>query len=263
MLSISELENYLNNLLQISAFSDYAPNGLQVAGIPHIRKIALGVSASLDVLAPAVQWGADVVIVHHGLFWEGGKVKVLVGAMYQRVKCLMDKNVNLLAYHLPLDAHAKFGNAAYIAQKLQLKKIKPLGNFKGMPLGVQGIFSRKISAESLSIKIKKICGDAGPHVRYVSPMAQSQTVANISSIGIITGGAQHHWTCAKDQGLDAFMTGEISEYDWHDARENGVHFFAAGHHATERGGVQLLASQLKKKFGAKIETKFFDSDNQA
>ncbi len=249
-----ELVHYLNDLLEVQKFSDYAPNGLQVEGKVEVQKVAFAVSATLDSAQKAAQWGADALIVHHGLFWKFHGPKPLIGPFAKRVRPLIKSDINLLAYHLPLDAHVEFGNAAGIALKLGLKEIEPFGDYKGAPTGLQGEFDSPIAPDLLEKKLEEILQH---RIIHSAPKDQKP----IKNIGIITGGANNDWELALREGLDSYLTGEISEYNWHDAAEAGVHFFAGGHHATEVFGVKSLMSHLKEKFG--LECQFFNSDNPA
>ena len=250
----NELTQYLNNLLEIENFKDYAPNGLQIEGKSEIKKIAFAVSATIDSIDKAIEWKADALIVHHGLFWSFHGPKTITGPHGSRVKKLIQNDMNLLSYHLPLDAHLKYGNAVGIAKALEMKKITPFGDHKGSPTGVQGKLSQKMSALDLSLKLEEVLNHSIIH-------AGSDSSQEIESIGIITGGANNDWPLDLSSDLDAYITGEISEYNWHDATEAGIHFFAGGHHATERFGVMQLMDHLGPHF--KCETHFFDSVNPA
>jgi dinuclear metal center YbgI/SA1388 family protein len=253
--SLSKLEATLNQYLMCSQFEDYAPNGLQVEGKLSITKVALAVSATRESIEAAVEWGAETLVVHHGLFWKHQRARPLVGAWSQRVKLLIQNDMNLLAYHLPLDAHLEVGNAASLASLMRLKKIEPFGWYKKNFLGVKGQFQTPQNPEAVKKHLEKILQHP---VLHAAPLQENK----IHSIGIITGGAQHEWIQAHEAQLDAYITGEISEYDWHDAREAGLHFFAGGHHATERFGIQALGKKIVKFFPG-LTIKFFDSENPA
>lgn len=248
-----ELETYLNKFLNSKDFSDYGPNGIQVQGKKEIKKIVFSVSASKEGIEQAVNLNADALIVHHGVFWNYQK-KILTGAFYNRVAPMIKNDLNLYAYHLPLDAHQEVGNAKAIADLLGVENLEAFGEYKKMPLGVSGKFREKITAKDLKEKCKKVFNK---DIIHVSPDDDQL----ISSIGIITGGANNNWIDAKKLNLDAYLTGEISEYNWHDSLEEGIHFFACGHHATEKFGIQLLMNHLKEKFD--FEVVFIDSDNLA
>jgi dinuclear metal center YbgI/SA1388 family protein len=254
MLERSKLETFLNDLLTPELFDDYAPNGLQVEGKKNILKIAGSVSATVDAINQARKWGADALIVHHGLFWRHQGAKPIVGPHGQRIKSLIQSDCNLFAYHLPLDSHPEIGNAKALADLLNLTHLKPFGPYKKQFLGIQGHFKNPLSALQLKNHLETLLNHS---VTTASPNKD----ALIHSIGIITGGANNEWIHAKDENLDAYLTGEISEYNWHDAIEANIHFFAGGHHATERFGIQQLLLKLQGEF--KIETRFFDSENLA
>lgn len=248
----NELVNYLNDLLEIDNFKDYGPNGLQVEGKEEIQKVAFAVSATIDSVEKACDWGADALIAHHGLFWRFHGPKTITGAFAGRVKPLVQNEINLLGYHLPLDAHIKYGNAAGIASALGIKKLEPFGEHMGAPLGVSGKLPSQMSGDELKEKLADILKHDVIHAA-LNPNEQ------VSSIGIITGGANNEWPMAQAAGLDCYLTGEISEYNWHEASEAGIHYFAGGHHATERFGVLSLMELVKSKF--KLETTFIDSTN--
>lgn len=252
-----ELVKYLNKLLDIYSFDDYGPNGLQVEGKEEVKKIAYAVSATRDSVEMAVSLGADALIVHHGLFWKFHGTRPLTGPFAKRIKPLIWNEINLLGYHLPLDAHIEFGNAASVAQLINLTELKPFGDHKGSPTGVQGVFAKPISVSHL----KSLLTQKLEHEVIVSTFNDQ---AVVHSLGIITGGANGDWVEARRQGLDAYLTGEISEHDWHEAKEGGIHFFAGGHHATEQFGIQALLKHLHEKFkDSGVEHFYIPSSNPA
>ncbi|MBL7666049.1 MAG: Nif3-like dinuclear metal center hexameric protein [Bacteriovoracaceae bacterium] len=253
MVKRTELDKYLSELLETRDFKDYCPNGLQVEGKDEIKKVAFSVSATIDSITQAQNFGADALIVHHGLFWSYQSGKTITGPFHKRIAPLIKNEMNLFAYHLPLDAHLELGNAAGIANKLGLTKLKPFGDHKGSPTGVQGTFKKAITPAELEAQLTTLLNHK---ITYAGP-----TNSKIQSLGIITGGANNDWPMALQAGLDAYLTGEISEYNWHDAQEAGIHYFAGGHHATERFGVQNLMEHLQTKF--KIKCLFIDSANPA
>ncbi|MDA9792984.1 Nif3-like dinuclear metal center hexameric protein [Bacteriovoracaceae bacterium] len=248
----NELTKHLNNLLNIYEYSDYGPNGLQVEGKTEIKKIAFSVSATVDSINQASAWGADALIVHHGIFWKHQSARTITGPHANRIKPLIQNDINLYGYHLPLDAHTTLGNAAGMANSIGLSELAPFGEYKNSYLGLKGKFSPSIRARELKERIEKALNKT---ITLASP-DDSQL---ISTMGIITGGANNEWPKALKDKLDSYLTGEISEYNWHDAIEAGLHYFACGHHATERFGVMSLDTHLKNKFG--VETKFIDSNN--
>ena len=243
---------YLDNYLKTSQFRDYAPNGLQVEGRQEIKKIVSGVTACQALLDKAVSLKADAVLVHHGYFWKG-EAPALVGAKYRRIRTLIQNDINLLGYHLPLDAHEQVGNNAQLAERLDIDLTGPLVPEDRGNVAVRGRLREPLSAQVFADKVADALGrkptlvQAGEHL--------------IETIAVCTGGAQGYIQGAIDAGVDAYISGEISEHTTHSAREGGVHYIAAGHHATERYGVQALGAHLAEVFD--IEHLFIDIDNPA
>ncbi len=252
-MNLLELENFLNTFLDIRNFKDYCPNGLQVQGSEKIQKIGFSVSATKEAIEKCIHHNCNSLITHHGIFWNYQK-KVLTHQFYNRVAPLIKNDISLFGYHLPLDAHLDVGNAAVIAKMLQLTDILPFGEYKGNTLGVSGRLPSEIKSAELALKLATIFDHK---VIHASPDKNRV----INTIGIITGGANNEWTSASSQGLDAYLTGEISEYNWHDAIEAEIDYFACGHHATEKFGIQSLMNVIRNKFD--IEVIFFDSENLA
>jgi dinuclear metal center YbgI/SA1388 family protein len=250
-----DILNYLNQLFTPGVFEDYAPNGLQVEGKGSLRKVAFAVSATQDSLQKAIAWKADALIVHHGIFWKHQGPRTITGAWGERVKTCVKNDLNLFAYHLPLDAHPEVGNAVALAQEIGLTHLTPFALHKRQPLGTKGKFPSPLSAKDLKEKLETIL-----HHKVI--LATPDENKTINTLGIITGGANNEWTKAMEDGLDAYLTGEISEYNWHDSIEAGIHYFAGGHHATERFGILSLMQKMKKDF-SDLETMFFDSENPA
>ena len=248
-----ELVRYLNKYLDIYRYKDYGPNGLQVDGTDEIENVAFAVSATLDSIQKSVEWGADALIVHHGLIWKFHGARAVKGPYGQRLKNLIKNDINLLGYHLPLDGHLEVGNAACIANKINGKIRGGFGDYEGMPTGVHLELENPTTPKELKIKLEKVLGHQIIHACPNEDM--------ISTMGIITGGANSQWKDAHYQGLDAYLTGEISEHDWHDSIEAGIHFFAGGHNATEQFGVQSLMKHLEEKFS--LTCRYFGSDNPA
>jgi len=244
-----ELVKYLDELLEISRFSDYCPNGLQVEGCDEIKNVVTGVSASVDLFERSVEKQADAVIVHHGIIWDFER-PVYKGGYKKRIKLLIGNDINLLAYHLPLDAHLTFGNAAQIAGKLKMVDVQGFGEYKGNTVGVVGRVTAKPYANVLNDVKKKINPNA-----LIFPYGPEQ----VETIGIITGGAQKEVKEAIMVGLDMYITGEASEFVMHLAKEEGIHYIAAGHYATERFGIMALGQHLAEKFGLNVE--FIDIPN--
>ena len=243
-------------LLQPERFKDYGPNGLQVEGKAEVRKIVSGVTASLALIEAAVAAGADAIFVHHGLFWRGQDGRV-TGWMKQRLALLLAHNINLLSYHLPLDAHPELGNNAQLGLQLGLVPHEgTAGRFGEQSLGFLGHRADGgsfDSAEALSETIKHALK------RPVTLVGQAR--AAIKNIAWCSGGAQDYFEDAIAAGAEAFITGEISEPQAHYAREMGVPFIACGHHASERYGAPAVASRVAAQFGLAHE--FIDIDNPA
>ena len=242
-----ELENHLNQLLDISRFHDYCPNGLQVEGRDNIHIIISGVTASLDLLQAAVAAKADAVLVHHGYFWRGEDARI-TGMKSRRIALLMQHGINLFAYHLPLDIHPEFGNNALFGRKLGLIETSRFGE---QDIAVQGRLAQAMTLSALGEKISLTLSR--------QPMMIGDPDKTVQRIAWCTGAAQSYFEAAIQRGVDAFITGEISEQTVHAARESGVAFIAAGHHATERYGVQALGDHIAQAFG--IRHQFIDIEN--
>ena len=250
MIQRDELLAHLAELLNVDAFADYAPNGLQVEGRSEIKKIIGGVTACQALVDAAVDKGADALLVHHGYFWKGESPAV-TGIKQRRLKALLASDINLLAYHLPLDAHAELGNNAQLAELLGLQQEGLFGNAGGPDIGQYGRLAQPQSAGSFGELLNEKLGRKPLHI--------GEAGAEIQTIAWCTGGAQSYIEQAAELGVDAFLTGEVSEQTVHIAREQGIHFFGAGHHATERGGVQALGAHLAANLG--VEFEFVDIDN--
>jgi dinuclear metal center YbgI/SA1388 family protein len=245
----TELERYLSEALAVSRFKDYGPNGLQVEGRPEVRRLISGVTASRAFIEAAIEQGADALLVHHGLFWRGQDGR-LTGWLRQRLGPLFAHNVNLFAYHLPLDAHAEWGNNAALGARLGWKADARFGE---QELG----FSASLSElQSLGALQQQVEASLGRRVQVLPGDGRQ-----LRRVAWCSGGAQSYFEAAIAAGADVFLTGELSEPQYHLARETGVAFIAAGHHATERYGVQALGAQLAKHFG--IEHQFIDIENPA
>lgn len=242
-----KLENHLNQLLDIPHFQDYCPNGLQVEGRNDIHTVVSGVTASLNLLQAALAAKADAVLVHHGYFWRGEDMRI-TGIKNRRIALLMNHQINLFAYHLPLDAHPQFGNNAQLGQKLGFVEN---GRFGGQDIMMQGELKETMSLSALGQKISRIL--------LRKPMIIGDLDKAILRIAWCTGSAQNYFDAAILQDVDAYLTGEISEQNVHAARESGVAFIAAGHHATERYGVQALGNYIAQEFG--IQHQFIDIEN--
>ena len=235
-------------------FKDYCPNGLQVEGKTHIRRIVTGVTASEALLRAAIACEADAVLVHHGWFWRGEDPRVR-GPRRTRMQLVLANDINLFGYHLPLDAHPELGNNAMLARKLGLQ---PQRNAQGEPVTFG---PDKLVWSGTSPGLKTL-GELAARVAQVldrQPLCVGDPHMPITRVAWCTGGAQGMLQDAVDEGVDAYITGEASEQTTHLARESGVGFIGAGHHATERYGVQALGEALAAQFG--IDVQFIDIDN--
>lgn len=236
-MQLYELRDYIESLLEVGLFRDYCPNGLQVEGKERIQKIATAVTASQAVLEEATNWGADVLIVHHGYFWRG-EAPNLVGVKRRRIAHLLQHEMSLLAYHLPLDAHPRLGNNAQLAQYLGLEKE---GAFGDQNVASYGKLQQETTLGQFTSRVTAELGQA--------PLIIGNPAHSIKRVAWCSGAAQDYFEQAVMLGVDAFITGEISERYVHLARETGVAFIAAGHYATERFGVQALGKHLADQFG--------------
>jgi dinuclear metal center YbgI/SA1388 family protein len=243
----TELDAYLDQYLEVARFRDYCPNGLQVEGRADVGRIVTGVTASLELLRSAIDERADAVLVHHGYFWRGEDARI-VGIRRSRIALLLENDVNLYAYHLPLDAHPEVGNNAALARVLGFTTT---GRFGEQDLGLHGEPADDVTLGSLAALIEERVGRA--------PVVVGDASRRVRRIAWCTGAAQSYLEDAVRLGVDAYVSGEISEQTVHLARESGVAYIAAGHHATERYGVQALGAHLAERFG--IEHRFVDIPN--
>ncbi|KFX68416.1 metal-binding protein [Pseudomonas taeanensis MS-3] len=242
---VEEAQRYLN----AERISDYCPNGLQVEGRPQVRRIVSGVTASQALLDAALEAEADVLLVHHGYFWKGENPCV-TGMKQRRLKTLLLNDISLLAYHLPLDVHPEVGNNVQLAHRLGITIEGPLEPENPRTVGLVGSLSEPVSPRDFALRVQEVLGREpllveGPQM--------------IRRIGWCTGGGQGYIDQAIVAGVDLYLTGEASEQTFHSARENGISFIAAGHHATERYGVQALGDYLARRFA--IEHLFIDCAN--
>lgn len=244
---VEEADRYLN----AAKISDYCPNGLQVEGRPHVRRIVSGVTASQALLDAAVEAQADVVLVHHGYFWKNEDPRV-IGIKQRRLKTLLSNDISLLAYHLPLDVHPEVGNNVQLARMLGLTVEGTLEPDNPRSVGLVGSLDVPLAPSDFMRRVQSVLGREPLMIEGPGP---------IRRIAWCTGGAQGYIDQAVTAGVDAYLTGEVSEPTVHIARENGLSFFAAGHHATERYGVQALGEYLAKRFA--LEHLFIDSPNPA
>ncbi len=242
---VEEADRYLN----AARISDYCPNGLQVEGRPQVRRIVSGVTASQALLDAAVEAEADVVLVHHGYFWKGEDA-CITGMKRRRLHTLLSNDISLLAYHLPLDVHPEVGNNVQLAQQLDITVEGPLDANNPKVVGLLGSLAEPLSARDFSRRVQEVLGRE-------PLLVEGQSM--VRRIGWCTGGGQGYIDNAIAAGVDLFLTGEASEQTFHSARENGVSFIAAGHHATERYGVQALGDYLARRFA--VEHLFIDCPN--
>ena len=243
------LLSIFNGLLQPERFKDYGPNGLQVEGKTEIRRIVSGVTASRALIEAAIDAKADAIFVHHGLFWRGMDGRI-TGWLKERIRLLLAHDINLFAYHLPLDAHAELGNNAQLGTQLGVKGQALFGD-QNLGWLADADFA---NAQELAAHVQKVLGR---HVTLACADAQKP----IRKLAWCTGGAQGFFEAAIAAGADAYITGEISEPQTHLARETGVSFIAAGHHATERYGAPAVAAYVAGEYG--LEHQFIDIDNPA
>jgi len=242
---VAEADRYLN----AARISDYCPNGLQVEGRPQVRRIVSGVTASQALVDAAVEAEADVLLVHHGYFWKGENPCV-TGMKRRRLQALLANDISLLAYHLPLDVHPEVGNNVQLARQLGITVEGPLEPENPRTVGLIGSLDEAVSAEDFAGRVQQVLG------------REPLLVAGeglIRRVGWCTGGGQGYIDQAVAAGVDLYLTGEASEQTFHSARENGISFIAAGHHATERYGVQALGEYLARHFA--LEHHFIDCDN--
>jgi dinuclear metal center YbgI/SA1388 family protein len=246
-MNINDLNNYLNALLQPERFGDYCPNGLQVEGKHEINNIVTGVTASMALLEAALQVNADAVLVHHGYFWRGEALPI-TGIKKRRIQFLLQHEINLFAYHLPLDAHAELGNNVMLARQLGL-------NITGKTGEKEMLLLTELNAQqSLQTFAKLVETKLGRTPQVIGDLTKS-----VKTVALCTGAAQGYIEQALAANVDVYISGEISEQTVHVARESGVSYISAGHHATERYGIQALGEHLAQKFTLKHT--FIDCDN--
>lgn len=248
-IALSTLVEEADRFLNAARINDYCPNGLQVEGRPQVRRIISGVTASQALLDAAVEAEADVVLVHHGYFWKGEDARV-TGMKRRRLQTLLGHDISLLAYHLPLDLHPEVGNNVQLARQLEITVEGPLDPDNPKVVGLLGSLAEPMTARDFARRVQEVLGR--------EPLLV-EGAGMVRRIGWCTGGGQGYIDDAIAAGVDLFLTGEASEQTFHSARENGVSFIAAGHHATERYGVQALGDYLARRFA--IEHLFIDCPN--
>lgn len=246
-----ELENVLNDLLKPTLIKDYCPNGLQIEGRDNINKIITGVSACQALIDRAIEEKADAILVHHGYFWRG-EAPSIRGMKYKRIKALIENGINLYAYHLPLDVHPELGNNAQLGALLGVKNLQSLEGADHPGLVMCGEFTQSLTPNALGALLENQLLRKPLHIECTDKK-------QISTVAWCTGGGQDFIDLAAKQGIDAFISGEISERTTFSAREQGIHYFAAGHHATERYGIKALGEWLASYHN--LDTLFIDVDN--
>ena len=247
-MQLGELEKYLCHFLNISSFKDYAPNGLQIEGKSDIKKIVTGVSICRSLIEQAVSWNADAILVHHGFFWKN-EPAVITGMKQQRIKALLAHDISLFGFHLPLDAHPVVGNNVTLAAKLGIESVEVIPESE-QGLVWRGRWEKPLSVDEMTARITKVLNREPLHLGGNGL---------IHSLAWCSGGAQDYIDLASSLGVDAFISGEVSERTFYSATELGVHYFAAGHHATERYGIKSLGEHLAEQFD--LEHRFIDIDN--
>lgn len=250
MAKLSDIIQWCNQTLKAAEFKDYAPNGLQIEGKAEVRKIVCAVTASQDAIDAAITQGADMLLVHHGYFWKGEPYPI-TGMRGKRIKSLIQHDISLVGYHLPLDSHPTLGNNAALAEILGLHNIEPLDATERYPIGNIAYLTKPMSPEAFKQHCTERLGFNTLHL----PAAKTQ----IQKVAYCTGGAQDFIDKAAAQNCDAYISGEVSERTFYEAKELNVHYYACGHHATERYGVQRLAKAISEQFN--IEYSYFELNN--
>jgi dinuclear metal center YbgI/SA1388 family protein len=248
--SRDEIVAFCDRLLDARSFTDYCPNGLQVPGAEEVEVVVSGVSANLELLRDAEAAGAQMVLAHHGVFWDAGS-RALSPALAERLRLLLGAGISLAAYHLPLDAHPEIGNNALICDGLGLRKGERFGTAKGAAIGFTGAFAEPLPLAGVAAKVRELTGR--------DPLVFPGGDAPVSRAGVVSGGGAGMLEEAVGLGLDALITGEPGEPTAASAAENGIHCIAAGHHATETFGARALGERVAAEFG--IEHRFIEVPN--
>lgn len=248
--NLTDLVSYLDGKLSPEMFRDYCPNGLQIEGKSEINKIVSGVTASQALIDEAIAQKADLILVHHGFFWKG-EDECIKGMKRKRIKALLDHDISLIAYHLPLDAHPELGNNARLAQLLGISVTGGLEPENPRSIGNIGCLDEAMSVAEFSQLLASKLGR--------QPLSIAGGQHKIKTVAWCAGGAQGYIDKAHLLGVDAYVSGEVSEQTYHSAIENGIHYFAAGHHATERYGVQAVGKDLALQFG--LQHQYVEIDN--
>jgi len=244
-----KIVNFINDYLESNKIKDYSKNGLQVEGKEEIEKILFAVSISIEVIKKAIEIKADMIIVHHGLFW--GIEEVIKGKFKEKIKLLIENEINLCAWHLPLDKHKEIGNNISILKFFKPEKIKPFGFYDGQEISYEAFLRKPVKLKNIvdsiikNLNTKPLILDFGPE--------------KIKRLAVVSGGGQKMLKEAVEKKLDLYITGEASEFCFEMARENKINFISAGHYNTEKTGILALKKLIEKKF--KIKTFFFDTGN--
>jgi dinuclear metal center YbgI/SA1388 family protein len=246
-----QFEQLLAQILTPEQIKDYCPNGLQVQGSEQVQRVVTGVTACQALIDKAIALKADTILVHHGYFWKNEPYPI-TGIKYSRIKSLLDHGINLFAYHLPLDIHPQLGNNAQLANLLSLTVDGPLEVGNPLSVSLKGQLATACSAAEFTQHISDRLNRQCLHL----PAASNKPV---KTVAWCTGGGQGYIELAATQGIDAFISGEVSEQTTHLAREMDIHYFAAGHHATERYGIKALGEHLQQQHGLQVD--FIDIDN--
>lgn len=253
MLHRQQLLSLLSELLQPGRIRDYCPNGLQVEGKPEIRRIVTGVTASQALVDAAIGWNADAILVHHGYFWKN-EASEITGMKKKRLQALLANDINLFAYHLPLDIHPELGNNAQLGKLLNAEVITPIATVEPLGVVMQGEYAKSRSlSEVATLLLQQLGRDMLVHAGIGNKP--------VRKLAWCTGGGQGYIEQAAAAGVDLFISGEVSEQTIHVSRELDIHFIAAGHHATERYGIKALGQYLAANY--QLDVKFIDIDNPA
>ncbi len=250
MAALQEILQWCNDTLKTPEFKDYAPNGLQIEGKTEVKKILCAVTASQDAINAAIAQQADLLLVHHGYFWKGEPYPI-TGMRGKRIKTLIQNDISLVAYHLPLDSHPTLGNNAAIADILELEIFEALDASERHPIGNIGYLKQALSPDAFKEMLTERLGFETIHL--------PANKASIQKVGFCTGAAQDFISKAAEQNCDAYISGEVSERTYYEAKELDVHYYACGHHATERYGVQRLGQAISEQFN--LEYSYFELNN--
>ena len=249
-MQLKQLCDFCADYLSVSDFDDYCPNGLQVEASGEVNHIVTGVTASLDLIEAAIEQKADTLLVHHGYFWKG-EAQPISGFKGRRIRALIKNNLSLIAFHLPLDAHPEVGNNVQLARVMGWEIQGSFGSVGLHDIVLSGALPAPMTLDELSDSIAARLN--------TKPLSISSGDRPVRTIAWCTGAAQGYIEQAAERGIDAFISGEVSEHTFHFAKEAGIHYIAAGHHATERYGVQALAAVIEQKFG--VRQQFIDIPN--